>query len=398
MSNHLFIANPLTIRPSLPHVPANSPRELRFLAPIYLTGAALSHIPISFCKEMDGQGLRTSIVSPSHHDRVASEVTVRNRARYWYQWLYRLGRDVRAFTEAHYLRLLQDGDVCYLWPGCSGELVREVKRRGHRVVHERINCHQQTAKDILDAEYDREGLPATYKITQQSIREEVEELELGDLIFSPSPMVEASLFEQGVALEKILPSSYGWCPRRIAPDGPTISTSNDRPLRAVFVGRGCVRKGLHLLLRAWQRLTSPAELLVAGAIDEEMVRLAGPLLDRPNVRVLGHVEEIGPVFGSSDLFVFPSLEEGGPLVTYEACAAGVVPVVSPMGAGAIVRDGIEGVVLDPHDVDGWAAAMSRLLRDVDYRVHLAESAARRAADFTWERVADRRRSMLLERL
>ena len=62
---------------------------------------------------------------------------------------------------------------------------------------------------------------------------------------------------------------------------------------------------------------------------------------------------------AADVFVFPSLFEGSAVVTYEALATGLPSVVSP-SAGSIVRDGIEGFVVPPSQVDLLARRMEQL--------------------------------------
>ena len=62
---------------------------------------------------------------------------------------------------------------------------------------------------------------------------------------------------------------------------------------------------------------------------------------------------------AADVFVFPSLFEGSAVVTYEALACGLPCVVTP-DAGSVVRDGVEGFVVAPRDVDGLAERMEQL--------------------------------------
>jgi glycosyltransferase involved in cell wall biosynthesis len=88
--------------------------------------------------------------------------------------------------------------------------------------------------------------------------------------------------------------------------------------------------------------------------------------------------------------VFPTLEESGPQVTYEAASQGMAILTTPMGAAAIIRDGIDGVVLDPYDHDAWVQALRKLDADPDWRRELGRAAQARADAFTWERVARRR--------
>jgi glycosyltransferase involved in cell wall biosynthesis len=88
------------------------------------------------------------------------------------------------------------------------------------------------------------------------------------------------------------------------------------------------------------------------------------------------------------VFVFPTHEEGGPLVTYEAAACGLPSIVSPMGAGRIVRDRHEGLVVNPLDVDVLADAISMLAGSPTLRQELGSQATVRAQDFTWEKVGE----------
>jgi glycosyltransferase involved in cell wall biosynthesis len=113
--------------------------------------------------------------------------------------------------------------------------------------------------------------------------------------------------------------------------------------------------------------------------------------------VLGYVKDIASVYARADVFAFPSFEEGSPLVTYEAMAHGAAMLVSPMGAGALVREGREGLVREPGDVAGWVDALRTLARDPDLRARLGRAGRERAQEFTWAAVAGRRREALLER-
>jgi glycosyltransferase involved in cell wall biosynthesis len=60
-----------------------------------------------------------------------------------------------------------------------------------------------------------------------------------------------------------------------------------------------------------------------------------------------------------------------------------------MGAGRVVRDGVEGLVIDPLDVDDLARAMTLLADDVELRGKLGRQAAERALEFEWSKVGPR---------
>jgi starch synthase len=113
----------------------------------------------------------------------------------------------------------------------------------------------------------------------------------------------------------------------------------------------------------------------------------GPLVDYlGDVELLGKLPhaEVPDRMATADVFVFPSLFEGSAVVTYEALASGLPCVVTP-DAGSVVRDGVEGIVVPPGDVDRLAAAMERLGTDPELRASMAAEARARAERFTWLR-------------
>ena len=88
----------------------------------------------------------------------------------------------------------------------------------------------------------------------------------------------------------------------------------------------------------------------------------------------------------------------GVRIAYEALAWGLPCLVSPMGGGEIIRDGVEGFVMDPYDVDLWAERIRQLAQDHALRETMARAARERAATFTWDRVGIHRRELLLSRV
>jgi glycosyltransferase involved in cell wall biosynthesis len=67
-------------------------------------------------------------------------------------------------------------------------------------------------------------------------------------------------------------------------------------------------------------------------------------------------------------------------------AAGVPAVASSAGSVPEVA-GAAAVLVDPDDVDGWAAAITRLATDPDHRRAVVAAGDRHQARFTWRRAA-----------
>jgi glycosyltransferase involved in cell wall biosynthesis len=287
------------------------------------------------------------------------------------------------------LNAIRPGDLLYMWPPYDANLMKRAKDRGAIVIAERINCMAEMARGVLKRAYGRRGLglPEGW-FDARHIENEREQMLLCDFVMAPNEFVADSARFAGISEERILHTSYGFSPDRLA-SAIGIQRPPRRPV-FTFVGLGIVRKGIDVLLEAWEQANINGKLLIAGHMDEEMRRLYARVLERDDVQELGYVGDIARVYASADVFVFPSHEEGGPQVTYEAAACKLPCIVSPMGAGRIVRDQVEGVVVDPCSVDELAAAITQLAEDELFRNRLAGNAETRARQFTWSKVAAHR--------
>jgi len=92
---------------------------------------------------------------------------------------------------------------------------------------------------------------------------------------------------------------------------------------------------------------------------EEEARRLGVAAD---VRFLGKIDTVAPLFAAADVYVFPSESESFGLSALEALASGV-PVVAARVGGVpeVVRDGVTGALLPLGDVEGMAQAVRGFL-------------------------------------
>ena len=185
---------------------------------------------------------------------------------------------------------------------------------------------------------------------------------------------------------------------RIVPNGVDLAAArpahaNGRhALEILFVGRAEARKGLPVLLRAFEALRGAgieARLTVAGATDEEVAPL---LLDPEGVHVAGRVsdEEKWRLLGESDLLCAPSLGgESFGMVLTEAFAS-ATPVVASDIAGYrdVVRHGVDGLLVPAADPAALGEALCELALAPDRRATMSAAARERAQRFSWPRVAD----------
>jgi len=269
-----------------------------------------------------------------------------------------------------------------MWPPYDPLMIKRSQDLGAIVIAERTNCMDSMGRERLVEAYARRGLPLPRDaFPAESIRRERERMLQCDFVTAPNALVAESLLEDGVHQDKILETFYGFSPVRLS-----SAIGIERPARPpvfAFVGHGIVRKGLDVLLEAWERAALNGTLLLAGPIDDELRIAYAGILSRPDVKVLGHVKDIANVYAAADVFVFPTHEEGGPQVIYEAAGCGLASIVSPMGAGRIARPGIECLMINPLCVDEVATALTKLAEDEPLRRALGAAAQERARGFTW---------------
>ena len=74
------------------------------------------------------------------------------------------------------------------------------------------------------------------------------------------------------------------------------------------------------------------------------------------------------VYGSHDIFVFPSLVEGMPLTLLEAMATGM-PVITTntCGMADVVEDDVNGLLVPAADAEKLAEGIERLCQSTDLR-------------------------------
>jgi phosphatidyl-myo-inositol alpha-mannosyltransferase len=161
-------------------------------------------------------------------------------------------------------------------------------------------------------------------------------------------------------------------------------------LKIVFVGQAVERKGLPLLLRAFEALREhiPTELTVIGPSEQELSPL---MLDMRDVRVLGKVDDETKrlELEAGDVLCAPSLGgESFGMVLTEAFAAGTPVIASDIaGYRDVVRDGVDGVLVPRGDAQTLAETLRDLYEEPIRRAQMARAAALGAERFAWPRVA-----------
>jgi starch synthase len=207
------------------------------------------------------------------------------------------------------------------------------------------------------------------------------DLTLADRIAVPSEHIAETIARFGTPRERVRVIPYAADCRRFR---PRPGKRHGAGCTFLFAGGIQQRKGIKYLLRAWSAIRRPGwKLQLLGPLPKDVSPLR-PYLE--TVELLGQVAhaEMPDRMAQADVFVFPSLFEGSAVVTYEALACGLPSVVTP-NAGSVVRDGIEGFVVGPGDVEALASRMERLGSEPGLRERMSGAARNRALAFDWPR-------------
>jgi alpha-1,3-rhamnosyl/mannosyltransferase len=121
-----------------------------------------------------------------------------------------------------------------------------------------------------------------------------------------------------------------------------------------------------------------------GAEEDAVRHLIDDLGIRSSVRRTGRISaaDVAGLYHLASVVAVPSRYEGFGLPAVEAMAYGV-PLVAAAATALPEVVGEAGRLVDPGDVDGWAAAITALLEDPVERDRLARAGARRAQGYTW---------------
>ena len=234
-------------------------------------------------------------------------------------------------------------DVVHAWPRACLRTFATARRTGPISFRELPNAHTAaTFAAARQADLDTGvTLPAQNSHASSIARLALEDREFAaaDRLLAPSDFVLDSFVERGIDPVKVVRHAYGHDPARFVP--PAVDLP--RPFTAIFVGRGEPAKGLHFALDAWLRSSASrnGRLLILGRLLPDYERALADRLAHPGVEVLGFVDDVAAVLAGCDVLIFPTYTEGSALVTFEAMAMGVVPLVSE-AAGAPVTDSVDG--------------------------------------------------------
>lgn len=260
-------------------------------------------------------------------------------------------------------------------------------RRDHAHLHAHLGSQAATV-GLFVREVFRLGFSITvhgpdefYDAEGQYLRQKVEAADFVCCIshFARSQLMKLSAYAQWSKLVVV----------RLGVDTLAFTPPTPAPLGGPFVvacvGRLTPAKGQHLLVEAVTRIARQGgaiRLRVIGAgPDLQSLREQVAGLDAADVvRLEGAVnpDRIREVYAGAHCFCMASFAEGIPVVLMEAMAMGLPCVATWItGIPELIRDGVDGLLVAPSDIDGLVDSLRRLMDDPDLRTRLGRSGRER---------------------
>ena len=186
---------------------------------------------------------------------------------------------------------------------------------------------------------------------------------IADCIAVNSPWSLDALVQSGIPEEKIrvVPLAFEVSREAAAFERSyPVSFTRTRPLRALFLGQIDLRKGVLPILEAARMLRNePVEFRFVGPVQ---ISIPAGYRQDSNVQWMGLVarSETPEYYRDADVFLFPTYSDGFGLTQLEA-QSWKLPVIASRYCGEVVRDGVNGVILDQVSAEEIAHTLRRFL-------------------------------------
>ena len=219
-------------------------------------------------------------------------------------------------------------DIVHLWSGVGEEILLAPERVSGVCLLMRGSSHIRTQARILEEERKRIGVPMDHPSNWMIGREE-REYQLADRVIVLSSFAHATFLREGTPEKKVEMIPLGTDLKMFRPQANVVEERCRRiltgePLRILYVGSLSFRKGLWDL-GAIVRLLEEEKFRfkAVGPVPHESRRFLKQLGGRLEIVSKKPQNKLPDWYRWADLFLFPTLEDGYPVVLAQAQASGL---------------------------------------------------------------------------
>lgn len=191
----------------------------------------------------------------------------------------------------------------------------------------------------------------------------------------------SGIIVQTSTANKIIAEKTGNRNIAVIPNPVTVIDANTsvKKKQIVSVGRLSREKGHIILIRAFatlKQLDWSLHLVGDGPERSSLEKEAFSLGISERVKFYGQKKEFSNILGESDIFVLASFYEGFPNALIEAMSVPLACISSNCVAGPsdIIEEGVNGILIEPGNVEALASALNHLIENPSLREKMASKA------------------------
>jgi glycosyltransferase involved in cell wall biosynthesis len=242
-------------------------------------------------------------------------------------------------------------DIVHPWSGVSEEILLSNKRTDGLILLMRGSAHIRTQASLVEEEERRTGVlqdrPSSWMVAR-----ELREYTLADRIVVLSSFAHQSFMAEGVPADRLRVLPLGARVKSFRPRRETIEARFRRivagePLRVLYVGAVSFRKGMWDLRRVISELDKERfRFSIVGAVLPEVKKLVAEITQVAELVGQRPEKELPEWYAKSDLFIFPTIEDGFAVVLSQANAS-ALPILTTTNCSGpdMIRETKTGWVL-----------------------------------------------------
>jgi|GEM_PF-1684901 len=288
-----------------------------------------------------------------------------------------------------YGRRYLSGDILYAWPRLLNS-IRKAKEKKMLTVVYCTTAHPAKILELAALESKKYYLKQK-NIFDVDIDKHIKSIEESKYLFVISNSAQRTYLERGIDEDKIV---------TITGTGVDLSrfkfsnNKNHETFNVLFVGDITPLKGVIYLLEAWSKLRlKNSKLYIVGSISNAVKPIIKEYTRADaSIILVGSVTNPEKYYRMSDLFVMPSLIEGGfgGKVTLEAMASGLPAIVTDGAGGTdIIEDGRNGFIVPIRDARSIKERIQYFYDNPSELKRMGRNARKSAENYTWDKYSER---------
>lgn len=280
-----------------------------------------------------------------------------------------IARAAAPFAEVRAISM--GGDLDFL-------LIARLLRLIRQIQPDLVHLHSRIGADVMGGIAARwAGVPVVHSRRQDNPESPwvvALKYRLHDRVIAISEEIGKVLLSEGLPADKLRCVRTAVDPRpfRVCPDRPWLCREFELPEESLLIGviaQFIARKGHRFLLATLPRLRERFPNLHVlffgkGPLESQLKRSVQRFGLSGHVHFPGFREDLPRILPCLDLVVHPALREGLGVSLLQAASASL-PIVASRAGGIpeVVRDGINGLLVPPGDVEALENAITMLLAD-----------------------------------